>query len=175
MGRLPHLLVIALLFGGAGYGQSLADAARQNRQQKEKNTAKAKTVVETDDITATTPAPPSDKKPDTLGEKLGYSHYTPEMWKRQIEAQKKLVAFFQSEADKVKSPPDFDPKDAARDPEVRRKMEERGMQEQFAKELPGHIRQLQDLQEKARKAGMPRDVWDPVVSDTKGDPHASDH
>lgn len=85
------------------------------------------------------------------------------MWKRAIEGKKRWVAFLETEKSKLEASDQttLDPRDIARDPPVRKQWEERGIQKQFASEIPAEKKQLEEMQETARKAGMPRDVYDP--------------
>jgi len=61
--RLGSGVGLVLLLGCAlCAGQSLADAARQNRQQKDTSATTAKKVYTTDDVTNPTPAPAGEAK-----------------------------------------------------------------------------------------------------------------
>ena len=88
--RIPSLILLSVLFlASLCHSQSLADAARKNRAQKEANSAKAAKVIETDDISTTPDA--------TYAPVAGQ---TPGQWTRQIQAQKMWVQHFQAEVDK---------------------------------------------------------------------------
>lgn len=161
-------LVSVLLIGNLGHGQSLGDVARQNQKDKQQNGSTSK-VITTDDLSpiaapkpATAPAPDTTKMahPPTY-DKLGYSSFTPEMWTRTIKGQKDWVAYLQKESDQLKTPPKFDQKKAASDPEAKKYWEERGIQQQYASQIPEQQKKLKDLQFEAQKAGMPSSVWDP--------------
>jgi hypothetical protein len=47
---VPTILATLLLIGGLCHGQSLGEAARQIRQQKQKDGTAAKKVIDTDDL-----------------------------------------------------------------------------------------------------------------------------
>jgi len=137
------VLPIVLLIAVAGYGQSLADAARQNQANKAKTTttaapaaAPAKKVYTTDDLSPSPEAP----GPDT-------SDKTPDEWKRQILAQKGWVAYLQGQADRLTA---ATPKGFA-DPQAVK------AQEQVAQEKE----KLQQMQAAAQQAGMPSSVYNP--------------
>jgi hypothetical protein len=161
-------LLTLLLIGNVCHGQSLGDIARQNQKDKQKKGSPNK-VVTTDDLSpsgAPNPAPASaadtkkTNQPPTY-DKLGYASFTPEMWTRTIKAQKDWVAYLQKEADKLKTPPKFDQKKAATDPEAKKYWEECSIQQQYASQIPEQQEKLKDIQFEAQKAGMPSSVWDP--------------
>ncbi len=148
------VLPLVLLAAAASYGQSLADAARDNRQKKDKSAPAAKKVVTTDDIS--TEAKPDPPKPYKT---IGTYGFTPEMWKRAIEGKKKWIAFLEAEKVKFEAQPKLDMKQVALDPQVRKQWEEQGIQRQFASEVPEEKKKLLEMREEARKAGMPSEVW----------------
>ena len=166
---LSTTLLTLFLISSLCHAQSLGDIARQKQKEKEKNGSAAKKVVTNDDLSpaagpapAAAPATASTKTTPTAPYKaLGYENFTPEMWARTIKAQKDWVAFLQKEADKLKTPPKFDQKKAATDPEARRYWEERGIQQQYASEIPEQQKKLKDMQFEAQKTGLPASVWDP--------------
>jgi hypothetical protein len=164
---IPTTLLSLLLISGACYGQSLADLARQNQQEKQKNAVAEKKVFTTDDINpvaAPKPAAPAaePKKVQPKGyDKLGTTSFTPETWTKTIKAQKDWVAFLQKEADMLKTPPKFDQKQAATDLQARKYWDERNIQQQYASEIPEQQQKLKDMQLEAQKAGMPDSVVDP--------------
>ena len=150
------------------YGQSLADLARQNQQEKQKNAVAEKKVFTTDDVNpVAAPKPaeapsPEPKKVQPKGyDKLGTTSVTPETWTKTIKAQKDWVAFLQQQADKLKAPAKFDQKKAATDREARKYWEERNIQQQYASQIPEQQQKLKDMQLEAQKAGMPDSVVNP--------------
>lgn len=171
MPRSLSIILSLLLLTSFGASQSLGDYARQVQQQKQqKNGASAAKVVTNDDLSpssAPKPAPEPDAKKNQVKPEpvktLGYESFTPEMWERSITAQKHWVAFLQSEADKLKTPPppQFDTKKIATDSETRRYWEERGMQQQYALQIADQQKKLKEMQDEARKAGMPQSIYEP--------------
>ena len=157
MRRIQRVLPLILLIQAFGYGQSLADAARQNRQQKESNTntAKPDKVFTSDDLAAS----PAETYVPPAGQ-------TPEMWTRQIVTQKIWVRYFQGEFDKVS--------------DERAKVHNVGFQsnhplsdgagtevdQRFERVQGGLMREkakLEAMQQAAQKAGMPPSVYDPPI------------
>lgn len=162
------LFLSLFLISSFGYGQSLADIARQNQQEKQKNADAEKKVVTNDDLNpisapkpAEAPAPEPKKVQPKGYDKLGTTSFTPETWTKTIKAQKDWVTFLQKEADKLKTPPKFDQKQAATDREARKYWEERNIQQQYASQIPEQQQKLKDMQLEAQKAGMPDSVVDP--------------
>jgi hypothetical protein len=70
---VPGVGLVLLLVCTLSAGQSLADAARQNRQQKETNGATTKKVYTTDDMTA--PAPASSQGSKDLSGTWSFTHF----------------------------------------------------------------------------------------------------
>ena len=138
MGKISKAaLPLALLIAVGGYGQSLADVARQNRLKKDKTTTTTKKVYTTDDLS---PSPDTGPGTDT-------SEKTPDAWKRQILAQKGWVAYLQGQADRLAAatPKGFTDPQAAK------------AQEQVVQEKE----KLQQMQVAAQQAGMPSSVYNP--------------
>lgn len=169
MQRSLSIILSLLLLTSFCASQSLGDYARQVQQQKQQKTGGSATkVVTNDDLSpslAAKPAPEPDPKnnqakPESV-KTLGYESFTPEMWARTIKAQKDWVAFLQTQADKLKTPPKFDAKQAATNLEAREYWEERGIQQQYAAEIPEQQKKLKELQDAARKADMPSSIYDP--------------
>lgn len=171
MQRSLSIILPLLLLTSFCTSQSLGDYARQVQQQKQqKSGASAAKVVTNDDLSpspAAKPAPdPDPKKSQAKPEQvktLAYESFTPEMWERAITGQKHWVAFLQKEADKLKTPPppQFDPKKIATDSETRNYWEERGIQQQYALQIADQQNKLKEMQDEAKKAGMPPSIYDP--------------
>jgi hypothetical protein len=168
---VPGILPTLLLIGGLCHGQSLGEAARQVRQQKQKNETAAKKIIDTDDLSPTPdPKPAPDSKPASPKKDapkpppyktIGTAGFTPEMWTRTIKAQKDWIAHLQAEAEKLKTLRQVDINKVATDPEERKLWEERSIAQQLASEIPEQQKKLQEAQDDARKAGMPASVYDP--------------
>jgi hypothetical protein len=129
------VLPVVLLLTVAGNSQSLADAARQNRVNKDKSPTTAKKVYTTDELS---PSPGPDP---------GAPAKTPEMWTQQILGQKKWVAYLQAQADRLNGTGNADSDYAAK------------VQGQLAKEKE----KLGAMQEAAFEAGMPNALYNPKV------------
>ena len=168
---VPSILPTLLLMGGLCHGQSLGEAARQIRQQKQKDGTAAKKVVTTDDLSPSSdpkptpdskPASPKKDAPKPLPYKtIGTAGFTPEMWTRTIKAQKDWIAHLQAAAEKLKTLRQADINKVATDPEERKLWEERSILQQLASEIPEQQKKLEEAQDDARKAGMPASVYDP--------------
>ena len=110
---VPTILATLLLIGGMCHGQSLGEAARQIRQQKQKDGTAAKKVIDTDDLsTSSDPKPTPDSKPASPKKDAtkplpcktkNTAGFTPEMWTRTIKAQKDWIAHLQAEAENLKT------------------------------------------------------------------------
>ena len=154
----PSLFLSALLVGGLCHGQSLGDAARQARQQKQKNGAAAKKVYDlptssdSPGVTSSSTASEDDPVPYTSEGSVGF---TPELWLKTIKAQKDWIAHLQQLEEKLKEPPQFDPK--VETPEAKRQWEERAHQERLVAQIPAQKKKLVQMQADARQAGMP--LW----------------
>jgi len=163
---VPTIFPALLLIGGLCHGQSLGEAARQTRKQKQKDSTAAKRVITTDDLSPS-PDPkliPDPKKdvPKPLPYKtVGTAGFTPEDWTRSIKAQKDWIAHLQAAAEKLKTLRKVDMNKVATDPAERNFWEERTDLEQLASEIPEQQKKLKEAQDDARKAGMPVAVWDP--------------
>lgn len=168
---VPTILATLLLIGGRRHGQSLGEAARQIRQQKQKDGTAAKKVIDTDDLsTSSDPKPTPDSKPASTKKDatkpLPYKTkntegFTLEMWTRTIKAQKDWIAHLQAEAEKLKTLRQVDINKLATDPEEKKLWEERSIAQQLASEIPEQQRKLEEAQGEARKTGMPASVYDP--------------
>ena len=165
-----RLVFFGLLIATAGYGQSLADAARQVRQQKSKNQNAASKVYTSDDLASSNSSTPAPASPDAGSSKI---QMTPEEWKRAIAAEKGWIAALQQKADQLKEPPLYQRSEIAQDPKAKAYWENRDMQKQLADLIPGEKEKLARSQEAARKAGLPQDVWDPPAPSIPSEPSAS--
>jgi hypothetical protein len=167
-------LIAAILFITAtGYGQSLGDVAREQRQKqakdvKLKDAHATRKVLTNEDLPAATepasttsistdqhnPAPASPASNDT---RAG------ERWKAMIEAQKSSVASLQSQIDQVNSSIHFASGSCVancvqwNERQVKKQEEVQRMQQQ----LDQQKKQLESMQESARKAGLGSSVYEP--------------
>jgi hypothetical protein len=176
------LEISALLFltGGAGYSQSLGDAARENREKKaaETSTTPPKVITNADlpknpnGSTGATeennmPATPS---PADAAEQRADDQRAAHHWKKQILAQKNTIADQQARIDKLRASIHFvDPNyncDAtycyyAGVAHNRRQAQRMERLKQMEQQLDQQKQKLEEMQEAARHAGMHTAVYDP--------------
>lgn len=149
----------------AGFGQSLGDIAREQRQkQQEKKTASK--VVTNEDIPEhpeandSAPATPvsNDEGPGNSGEKKSADE-----WKRDISAQRQYVNQLQANMEKLNSSIHFAPGNCVRncvqwnEHQVQKQDEVQRMQSQLEEQK----KKLDDMQEAARKQGYGNSVYEP--------------
>ncbi len=176
--RCLQLLAVIAVFafsmeslGQSSDSPSLGDLARKQRdkQQQNKNSAtKPKKVVTDEDMPAY--APDEDVSPDDgpHGE-MSAEHsasdvlQSGEQFKSAIARQKEVVADLKAHIDKLNSSIHFVEANAYRNGVEYNKVQAQKQQE--AERLQGQLdeqkRNLEQLQEKARKAGYGSAVWDP--------------
>lgn len=180
-GRVSFLYLAVACFVSAGYGQdsqSLGDAARQARQQKQKQPskdaagkdAKSKTtkVITNDEIPEHSEAV---SRPDTapaLAEKdspstSGAAKIPAEQWKSQIQAQKSAINSLQHEIDKLNDSIRFTRSNCSTGCEQwnERQREKQQEVEQMRAQLEDQKKHLEDMQETARRQGYGSSVYDP--------------
>jgi len=181
------LAASAYLCALLAYGQdsqSLADAARQARLQKQQKDAQAK-----DSPASTNDAQPAktprvitnDEIPEHVGSTLTPAHspqpqnpsYTlpnsgnrktiPDQWKSQIQAQKRAIASLQREiaslSGSIHFPVNCLPNTCAQRNE--RQLEKENRVDVMKQQLEQEQKRLEDLQESARKQGFGSSVYDP--------------
>lgn len=166
-GRVLGLAGLLIWVSSAGYGQSLGDVAREQRQkQQAKDTKTAAKVITNEDLPehpdSSASAAGSEGKPEqsssqTLGAK------SPEQWRSDIAAQKKSVEALQSQIDKLNSSVHF--VEANRywngvqhnERQIQKQDEVQRMQAQ----LDEQKKKLDDIEEAARKAGYGNAVYEP--------------
>jgi hypothetical protein len=158
---------------------SLGDAARQARQQKQKQSTKdaqgkevtaPKTpkVITNDEIpehagaaTRTggdSPLGGNDSTSSSAGAKL-----SAEQWKSQIQAQKNAVSSLQSEIDKLNDSIHFAPGNCVANCVQwnERQKEKQGEVERMRSQLEDQKKRLEDMQDSARQQGYGSSVYDP--------------
>jgi predicted RNase H-like nuclease (RuvC/YqgF family) len=163
------ICVAGLVFSLAtlGYGQSLGDVAREQRQkQQEKKAQAAPRVITNEDL------PESPESSDAANSNQQSSDSTAskplgskpaEQWKSEIEAQRKSVENLQSQIDRLNSSIHFAPGNCVRncvqwnEHQVQKQDEVQRMQS----ELEQQKKKLEDLQEGARKEGFGNAVYEP--------------
>lgn len=181
------LISLGVLVVTAGYGQSLGDVARENRQKqqaKEKDKAKDKDkdnkdnsapprvitnedIPEREDSASESEEVSASHDDDQAGESSVRSasvvEQSGEQWKASIQAQKDAIASMQSQIDKLNASIHF--------VEANRytngvqynqaQLEKQKQVQQAQKQLDEQKKKLEDMQEAARKAGFGSAVYDP--------------
>ena len=159
----------AILFiAASGYGQSLGDVAREQREKQAKDAHATRRVLTNEDLPAATESasttsistdhhdtdPPSPASNDTRAA---------ERWKAIIEAQKNSVASLQSQIDQLNSSIHFASGTCVancvqwNERQVKKQDDVQRMQQQ----LDQQKKQLENMQESARKAGLGSSVYEP--------------
>ena len=174
--------VVALLASGVVFSQdsqTLADAARQARQQKQtkppqsasKNAPAPKTpkIITNDEIPATlqpvAKVSTSDDyhlpaAPESAGNERKLSA---EQWKSQIEGQKNLITSMQGQIDQLSESIRFAPANCAGNCAQwnQRQREKQQQVESMKAQLSDQQKRLEDMQEQARKQGFGSAVYEP--------------
>jgi len=162
-------IIGAILFiAASGYGQSLGDVAREQRQKQAKDGHAARKVLTNEDLPAAAkPASPTSISTD--------QHYTApaspasndtragERWKAMIEMQKNSIASLQSRIDQENSSIHFASGACAancaqwNERQIKKQDDVQLMQQQLEQQK----KQLENMQESARKAGLGSSVYEP--------------
>jgi len=170
--RRVHTIIAVIGLGlfvvAGGYGQSLGDVARQQRQKQAKDGHAARKVVTNEEIPehpdeSSTTSTTTDENDTAPAPAASNDTHSGEQWKAKIEAQKNSVASLQSQIDKLNSSIHF--VEANRytngvqynEHQVKKQEEVQRMQ----KQLDEQKKQLEDMQESARKAGLGSSVYEP--------------
>jgi hypothetical protein len=168
----PKVVAVAALIlftVAASRAQSLGDVAREQRQKQAASQHATRKVVTNEEIPEHEEEPASSTSANT-GERdtavaapASNNTHAGEQWKAKIEAQKSSVASLQSQIDKLNSSIHF--VEANRyyngvqynERQIKKQDEVQRMQ----KQLDEQKKQLEDLQESARKAGLGSSVYEP--------------
>lgn len=172
---LVLVLIAALVLCPESLGQSsdtpsLGDVARQERQRRKKtdDPAKPKRVVTDEDIPARETqenAPPADGPHDEISVQRSASDVLQngDQMRTAIAGQKALIAELKSRIDKLNDSIQFVEANAYTNGVQYNQLQARKQQE--VERMRGHLgelrRDLEQMQEKARKAGYGSAVWDP--------------
>jgi hypothetical protein len=160
--------VLLLLLTSAGYGQSLGDVAREQRQkQNAKDPKAAAKVVTNDEIPESREASiNSSDDTDAAPESpvLNTGKKTAEQWKSEIEARKTRIAALQSHVEKLNDSVHFVEANRYYNGVQYNQYQLKKQQEaqRLQKQLDSEQKALGDAQESARKAGFGSAVYDPV-------------
>jgi hypothetical protein len=178
-------LAIAFLMHSAGYGQSLGDVARENRQKQNAEdvtpAVKPRVITNKDLPKDPNPSPgPSEVPPKAsaavslkdadglsaehhLADQRSAQQRAADQWKRQILAQKNKMAALQARVDEIKA--SMHPANSSVQYESLPYSRDQARQwqrvAQVQQQLDEQKRKLAEMQEAARHAGMHTAVYDP--------------
>jgi hypothetical protein len=166
--KVAAVIGTILCIAASGYGQSLGDVAREQRQKQAKDAHAIRKVLTNEDLPAATePASPTSTSTD--------QHHTApaspasndtragERWKAMIEMQKNSIASLQSRIDQVNSSIHFASGGCVancaqwNEQQIKRQDDVQRMQQQLEQQK----KQLENMQESARKAGLGSSVYEP--------------
>jgi predicted RNase H-like nuclease (RuvC/YqgF family) len=166
--KIVAVIGAVLFMVASGYGQSLGDVAREQRQKQAKDAHTTHKVVTNEDIPEQAEpvsstsvstdehdtAPPAPASNDT---------HAGEQWKAKIEAQKSSVASLQSQIDKLNSSIHFVEANRYTNGVQynQRQVQKQDEVQRLQKQLDEQKKQLEDMQESARKAGLGSSVYEP--------------
>jgi chromosome segregation ATPase len=164
------VVVVGVVFFvvATSYGQSLGDVARAQRQKQAKDAHTTRKVVTNEDIPeqaepVSSTSTSTDQHDTASDSPASNDTHAGEQWKAKIEAQKNSVASLQNRIDKINSSIHF--VEANRyyngvqynERQVKKQDEVQRLQ----KQLDEQKKQLEDMQESARKAGLGSSVYEP--------------
>lgn len=155
---------------GTGHGQSLGDLARQQRQKRQaKKDQPAPKVISNEDLPEHTPDGTEDGTDSAATGQRDESvphpvaSQSPQQWKAQIEVQKQSIAALQSRMDRLNSSIHF--VEANRYYNGVQHNERQELKQEQVQRIQGQLdqqkKQLEDMQEAARKDGFGNAVYDP--------------
>jgi hypothetical protein len=164
---VAYIGVVLFLVAGS-YAQSLGDVAREQRQKQAKDAHAPRKVVTNEDIPEN-PEPASstsvsiDDHDTTPSAPASNDAHAGKQWKAKIAAQKSAVVSLQSQIDQLNSSIHFVAAERYyngvqyNERQVQKQVEVQRMQ----KQLDEQKKQLEDMQESARKAGLGSSVYEP--------------
>ncbi|HEX7680937.1 MAG TPA: hypothetical protein VF713_22565 [Thermoanaerobaculia bacterium] len=168
MRRVHKILLMVLLTAIAAYGQSLGDVARQTRQKEKAKGPAKKKVITNEDLPESPYLTPGQQ--ETVGKlKPVPSPTTPssgasaDQWKSQILAQKNAIVTLKAQMDKLNDSVRFVEANAYYNGVQYNEHQAKKQQqvEQMRTQLGEQQKQLESMQEAAKKAGMGSAVYDP--------------
>jgi len=162
------LIAVVLFIVAASHGQSLGDVAREQRQKQGKTSHATRKVVTNEDIpehpeAISTTSTSTDECDGAPAAPASNDAHSGEQWKAKIEAQKNSVASLQSQIDKLNSSIHFVEANRYSNGVQynERQIQKQGEVQRMQKQLDEQKKQLQDMQESARKAGLGSSVYEP--------------
>lgn len=171
MHRAHKVVVVVgvILFVVAGsYGQSLGDVAREQRQKQAKDAHATRKVLTNEDMPDHAEAGSStffeaDEHHAVPSSPASNDTHAGKLWKAKIEEQKSSIASLQNQIDKLNASIHFASGNCVancvqhNEQQLRKEDEAQRMQ----KELDERKKQLEEMQESARKAGLGSSVYEP--------------
>jgi predicted RNase H-like nuclease (RuvC/YqgF family) len=170
--RQAHKIVAvveAILFAVvSSYGQSLGDVARAQRQKQAKDAQTTRKVVTNEDMPehaepVSSTSVSTDERDTAPGSPASNDTHAGEQWKAKIEAQKSSVASLQNQIDKLNSSIHFVEANRYSNGVQynERQVKKQDEVQRLQKQLDEQKKQLEDMQESARKAGLGSSVYEP--------------
>jgi hypothetical protein len=171
MHRAPKIVVVigVILFVAAGsYGQSLGDVAREQRQKQAKDAHAARKVLTNEDMPDHTEAGSStsfdaDEHHTVPSSPASNDTHAGEQWKAKIEEQKNSIASLQNQIERLNASIHFASANCVANcvQHNEQQLQKQDEAQRMQKELDAQKKQLEDLQESARKAGLGSSVYEP--------------
>jgi chromosome segregation ATPase len=170
--RQTHKFACVICFGVValtrGYGQSLGDVARAQKQKQAIDTHASHKVITNEDLPEN-----ADARGDTSVSGDKYAHdpappasndeHAAARWKAQIRAQKSKIASLQNQIERLNSSIRFVAADRYYNTvqHNERQVQKQDDVQRMQRELDAQKKQLEDMQEQARKAGLGSSVYEP--------------
>jgi predicted RNase H-like nuclease (RuvC/YqgF family) len=159
---------MVLLAVVVSYGQSLGDVAREQRQKRAKAASATRKVVTNEDIPESSESVSStsvsaNEHETAPATPASNDTHSGEQWKAKIEAQRSSVASLQSQIDKLNSSIHFVEANHYTNGVQynQRQVQKQDEVQRLQKQLDEQKKQLEDMQESARKAGFGSSVYEP--------------
>jgi predicted RNase H-like nuclease (RuvC/YqgF family) len=165
--KFVAMIAIVLSATVSGYGQSLGDVARTQRQKQSSDQNASHKVITNEDL----PENADEATSTSVSDQHGFAPEVPasndehaaKEWKARIQAQKSTVASLQSQINRVNSSIHF--VEATRYnngvQHNQRQAQKQDDVERMQQQLEEQKKQLEDMQESARKAGLGSSVYEP--------------
>jgi len=166
--KIIAVIGLALFVAAGSYAQSLGDVARQQRQKQAKDGHAARKVVTNEEIPehpeeSSTTSSTTYENDAAAAPPASNDTHSGEQWKAKIEAQKNSVASLQSQIDKLNSSIHFVEANRYTNGVQynQRQVQKQDEVQRMQKQLDEQKKQLEDMQESARKAGLGSSVYEP--------------
>jgi len=167
----PHkifvVVSITLLSLVSSYGQSLGDVARQQREKQAKDGHTARKVVTNEEIPehpeSVSSGSTSNDEHDGSAPSASNDTHSGEQWKAKIQEQKSSIASLQNQIDRLNSSIHFVEANRYTNGAQynQRQVQKQDEVQRMQKQLDEQKKNLEDMQESARKAGLGSSIYDP--------------